>query len=146
MLTVAVLEFVQFFLAVKEGRYPVRLGQCRFVDVLQLAHEVHEGYRLGIHASQGRANSDVDLGIFRSNDLVRRQVKGLGELFAKLGQVGQRTAEEANRALMGRPQARPVMVWNTIDWNTEAATFSLLAPSFKSAGYPFSQRRRSGLQ
>ena len=46
MLTVAVLEFVQFFLAVKEGRYPVRLGQCRFVDVLQLAHEVHEGYSL----------------------------------------------------------------------------------------------------
>ena len=133
MLTVAVLEFVQFFLAVKEGRYPVRLGQCRFVDVLQLAHEVHEGYRLGIHASQGRANSDVDLGIFRSNDLVRRQVKGLGELFAKLGQVGQRTAEEANRALDGAAagQAGDGLEYNRLEHRGGDIFFA--GPSFKSA-------------
>lgn len=36
---------------------------------------------------------------------------------------------------MGRPQARPVIVCKTIDWKTEAATFSLLAPSFKRACY-----------
>ena len=73
----------------------VRFGQGRFVDVLQLAHEVHEGNGLSIYAAQGGADGHVDLSVFRGNNLFRRQMEGLGELFPKLGQVGQRTAEEA---------------------------------------------------
>ncbi len=33
---------------------------------------------------------------------------------------------------MGRPQARPEMVWVTTDWKMEAAMSSRRAPSFSS--------------
>ena len=101
VLAVAGPKFVEFGLVVEQRFDAVRFGQGRFVDVLQLAHEVHEGNGLRIYAAQGGADGHVDLSVFRGNNLFRRQMEGLGELFSKLGQVGQRTAEEADRAFDG---------------------------------------------
>lgn len=133
MLAVAGPEFVELSLIVEQRFDAVRFGQRRFVDALQLAHEVHEGHGFRVYTAQGGTDGHVDLRVFRGDDLFRCQVEGLGELFPKLGQVGQRAAEEADCPLMGRPQARPVMVWKTMDWKTDAATFSLLAPSLSRA-------------
>lgn len=101
MLAVAGPEFVELSLIVEQRFDAVRFGQRRFVDALQLAHEVHEGHGFRIYTAQGGTDGHVDLGVFRGDDLFRRQVERLGELFPKLGQVGQRAAEEADCPLDG---------------------------------------------
>ena len=96
MLAVAGPKFVEFGLVVEQRFDAVRFGQGRFIDVLQLSHEVHEGNGLRVYAAQGGTDGHVDLGVFRGDDLFRCQVEGFGELFPQLGQVGQRAAEEAD--------------------------------------------------
>ena len=70
MLRVALLKFAQLFFAVEEGIDAVRFCQRRFVDVFQLSHEVHEGYRRFVEAAQSRADGYVYLGVFRRDDVV----------------------------------------------------------------------------
>ena len=96
MLAVAAVEFVKFFFRRKERFHPVRLCQRRFVYIFQLPHEMHEGERFFFKTAKSRADGDIDLGVFRRNDLIVAQMQRPGKLLAQLGKEGKRSAQEAD--------------------------------------------------
>lgn len=104
------------------------------------------GYRLGIHASQGRANSDVDWA-FRSNDLVRRRARRVWRTFREAGTAQVKGPPRKQTALDGAAagQAGDGLEYNRLEHR--GGDIFLLAPSFKKClDIRFRKRRRSGLQ
>lgn len=80
----------------------------------------------------GGAARHKQVGVLGHNAVLLVQVEREIEAVAQLGEILQRAARKATLPRMGRPHARPEMVWVTTAWKMEAATSSGRAPSLSN--------------